>query len=185
MQNNARQMSEFLPYRWHSFVSLTIWHINPPLLLVFCICNCCVCCTWIYVVCDSPSNVSLRSHGEVRQYLLKEGTCKCGLQCPLIVDKTFVFDARQKQSKHLLADDIHSASDRSNSLCNHRRKIIAVATFQQSTGFRFTKPETTSVHRLPLPVPQTTEATGKCQHSCFTDFVCECRCARFTLKFIL
>jgi len=118
----------------------------------------------MYTVCDSPSNICLRSHDEVRQYLLKEGTCKCGLQCPLIVDKTFVFDARQRQSKHLLADDIHAASDRSNSLCNHRRKIIAVATFQQSTGFRFTKPETTSATRLPILVPHTIEATGNSWH---------------------
>jgi len=113
------------------------------------------------MVCDSPSSVCLRSHDEVRQYLLKEGTCKCGLQCPLIVDKTFVFDARRMQSKHLLADDIDAASDRSNSLCNHRRKIIAVATFQQSTGFRFSKPETVPGRRLPVPVPQSVEANGK------------------------
>jgi len=113
------------------------------------------------VVCDSPSNVCLRSHNEIRQYLLKEGTCKCGLQCPLVIDKVFVFDARQQQSKHLHADDIHAASDQSNSLCNHRRKIIAVATFQQSTGFRFTKPETTYALQLPVPVSHTTETAGK------------------------
>jgi len=121
------------------------------------------------VVCDSPSNICLRSPDEIRHYLLKEGTCKCGLQCPLIIDKTFVFDARQRQSKHLLADDIHAASHQSNSLCNHQRKIIAMAAFQQSTGFRFTKPITTAVSRLPVPVPHAAEAAGKC---CFTKFSC-------------
>jgi len=115
----------------------------------------------MYVVCDSPSNICLRSHDEVRQYLLKEGTCKCGLQCPLVVDKTFVFDAQRTRSKHLLADDVHAASDQSNSLCNHRRKILAMAAFQQSTGFRFAKPESMSAPRLPVPVLHTTEAGGK------------------------
>jgi len=114
----------------------------------------------VHVVCDSPSNVCLRSHDEVRQYLLKEGTCKCGLQCPLLVEKTFVFDAQQKQSKHLSPDDIHAVSDRSNSLCNHRRKIIAMATFQQSTGFQFTKHDKTSSVQLPVSLPHTAEAIG-------------------------
>lgn len=113
------------------------------------------------IVYDSPSNICLRSHDEVRQYLLKEGTCKCGLQCPLVIDKTFVFDAQQTLSKHLLADDIHAASDQSNSLCNHRRKIIAMAAFQQSTGFVFTKPETTAAPQQPVPLQHLTEATGK------------------------
>jgi len=115
----------------------------------------------VHMVCDSPSNVCLRSPNEVRQYLLTDGTCKCGLQCPLVVDKTFVFNAQQTQSKHLLADDIYAASDRSNSLCNHRRKIIAVATFQQSTGFRFNKPETLSASRLSLPVSRAVDVAGK------------------------
>jgi len=113
------------------------------------------------VICDSPSNTCLRSHGEVRQYLLRDGTCKCGLQCPLVVDKTFVFDTQRAQSKHLLADDISLASDQSNSLCNHRRKILAVAAFQQSTGFLLTKPDTTAVSRLPVPAQHSAEATGK------------------------
>ena len=116
---------------------------------------------FLHVVCNSPSNVRLLSHDEVRQYLLKEGTCKCGLQCPLLVEKTFVFDAQQKHSKHLTADDIHAVSDRSNSLCNHRRKIIAMATFQQSTGFRFTKHDTASSLQVPLSLPRVAESVGK------------------------
>jgi len=115
----------------------------------------------VHVVCDSPSDVCLRSHDEVQQYLLKEGTCKCGLQCPLLVRKTFVFDAQQKQSKHLTADDIHAVLDRSNSLCNHRRKIIAMATFQQSTGFRFTKHDAAASPRLPESLPHAAESIGK------------------------
>lgn len=71
-----------------------------------------------------------------------------------------MFDARQSVSKHLLADDIHAVSDRSNSLCNHRRKIIAMATFQQSTGFQFTKPEISSAPQLAVPVSHSMEATS-------------------------
>jgi len=127
------------------------------------------CCMYMHVVSDSPSSACLRSHDEVRQYLLKEGTCKCGLQCPLLVEKTFVFDSQRKQSKHLSADDIQAISDRSNSLCNHRRKIIAMATFQQSTGFQFTKHDTTSSLCLPVSLPRTTESIGKWWPGFFAD----------------
>lgn len=43
------------------------------------------------VVYTSPSGVSLRSHDEVRTYLLCEKTCKCGLQCPLNIYTVFNF----------------------------------------------------------------------------------------------
>lgn len=46
-----------------------------------------------------------------------------------------------------------------------------MATFQQSTGFQFTKAETTSASRLSVPVSHAVEATGKRWCSCFTDRV--------------
>ena len=40
----------------------------------------------------SPSGTELKSMDEVKEYLLKDGTCKCGLECPLNVEATFDFD---------------------------------------------------------------------------------------------
>jgi hypothetical protein len=39
----------------------------------------------------SPSGVQLKSVGEAREYLETAGTCKCGLECPLLVHKIFDF----------------------------------------------------------------------------------------------
>lgn len=35
----------------------------------------------------SPSGAALSSLDEVKTYLLSDGTCKCGLECPLIIHK--------------------------------------------------------------------------------------------------
>ncbi|CAF1335786.1 unnamed protein product [Adineta steineri] len=45
------------------------------------------------VVYLSPTNVILDSLDAVRRYLESSTSCKCGLQCPLIVDKVFNFDS--------------------------------------------------------------------------------------------
>lgn len=42
----------------------------------------------------SPNNSRLRSLDHVIEYLKTEGTCKCGLDCPLFVQNVFNFDAR-------------------------------------------------------------------------------------------
>ena len=42
----------------------------------------------------SPSGSELKSVDEVQEYLLKDGTCKCGLECPLDLQKVFDFDAQ-------------------------------------------------------------------------------------------
>lgn len=35
----------------------------------------------------SPSGTALSSLEEVKTYLLTDGTCKCGLECPLVIQK--------------------------------------------------------------------------------------------------
>lgn len=40
----------------------------------------------------SPSGIELKSKEDIKEYLLKEGTCKCGLECPLDIDSVFDFD---------------------------------------------------------------------------------------------
>ena len=41
---------------------------------------------------SSPSGIQLKTMDEIRSYLIKEGTCKCGLECPMHVEKVFDFD---------------------------------------------------------------------------------------------
>ena len=45
-----------------------------------------------FVVLFSPSGIELKSKEEVKEYLTREGTCKCGLECPLLLDSVFDFD---------------------------------------------------------------------------------------------
>lgn len=55
--------------------------------------NMCVC---IYVIfyCYSPSSTALSSLEQVKEYLMTQGTCKCGLECPLKYDTVFNFDPK-------------------------------------------------------------------------------------------
>ncbi|XP_043088105.1 methyl-CpG-binding domain protein 6 [Puntigrus tetrazona] len=78
----------------------------------------------------SPSGTVLRSVDEVRAYLRTDGTCKCGLECPLVPNKVFNFDpaamvrAPGHQSGKIEED--------MTKLCNHRRKVDAMAALCQS-----------------------------------------------------
>jgi len=44
-----------------------------------------------YKIYSSPTCECLTSLEALREYLLSEGTCKCGLQCPLVLEETFNF----------------------------------------------------------------------------------------------
>lgn len=44
------------------------------------------------VVYFSPSGIQLKTMSEIKEYLSTEGTCKCGLNCPLSVEAAFDFD---------------------------------------------------------------------------------------------
>ncbi|KAJ8372798.1 hypothetical protein AAFF_G00276930 [Aldrovandia affinis] len=73
----------------------------------------------------SPSGTILTSVEEVRMYLLTDSTCKCGLECPLVVHKIFNFDPwavvqQQCQQPGKAKEDM-------TKLCNHRRKVVAMA----------------------------------------------------------
>ncbi|KAJ3584408.1 hypothetical protein NHX12_014903 [Muraenolepis orangiensis] len=82
------------------------------------------------VVYVSPSGSALASYDQLKAYLLTDGTCKCGLECPLILHKVFNFDpgaaARQRT-----AEDMRSDEDVTK-LCLHRRKLLAVAVLHRS-----------------------------------------------------
>ncbi|KAL2081172.1 hypothetical protein ACEWY4_023025 [Coilia grayii] len=82
------------------------------------------------VVYISPSGSVLACLEQVKSYLLTDGTCKCGLECPLILSKVFNFDpgaaVRQRTTEDAKADEDVTK------LCIHKRKIIAVATLHKS-----------------------------------------------------
>ncbi|XP_067843285.1 methyl-CpG-binding domain protein 5 isoform X5 [Heptranchias perlo] len=78
----------------------------------------------------SPSGSVLACIEQVKTYLLTDGTCKCGLECPLILSKVFNFDPGATV-KQRTAEDVKADEDLTK-LCIHKRKIIAVATLHKS-----------------------------------------------------
>ncbi|XP_060113447.1 methyl-CpG-binding domain protein 5 [Heteronotia binoei] len=78
----------------------------------------------------SPSGSLLSCLEQVKTYLLTDGTCKCGLECPLILPKVFNFDPGVAVTQRT-ADDVKADEDVTK-LCIHKRKIIAVATLHKS-----------------------------------------------------
>ncbi|XP_016107351.1 methyl-CpG-binding domain protein 6 isoform X2 [Sinocyclocheilus grahami] len=78
----------------------------------------------------SPSGTVLRSVDELRVYLRTDGTCKCGLECPLVPNKVFNFDpAAVVQAPGHQSGKIEEDMTK---LCNHRRKVDAMAALCQS-----------------------------------------------------
>ncbi|XP_033953584.1 methyl-CpG-binding domain protein 5 isoform X2 [Pseudochaenichthys georgianus] len=84
------------------------------------------------VIYISPSGSLLSSLEQVKSYLLTDGTCKCGLECPLILHKVFNFDPRAAV-KQRTAEDVKADEDVTK-LCIHKRKLLAVATLRKSMG---------------------------------------------------
>ncbi|XP_072839691.2 methyl-CpG-binding domain protein 5 isoform X3 [Pogona vitticeps] len=78
----------------------------------------------------SPSGSLLFCLEQVKTYLLTDGTCKCGLECPLILPKVFNFDPGVAVTQRT-AEDVKADEDVTK-LCIHKRKIIAVATLHKS-----------------------------------------------------
>uniref|UniRef100_A0A8C5MY99 Methyl-CpG binding domain protein 6 n=1 Tax=Leptobrachium leishanense TaxID=445787 RepID=A0A8C5MY99_9ANUR len=78
----------------------------------------------------SPSGIIINSMDHLRKYLVTDGTCKCGLECPLNIYKVFSFDPRA-MVKRRSAEDVKAEEDMTK-LCNHRRKIVALATLYKS-----------------------------------------------------
>lgn len=85
---------------------------------------------WYYFLFYSPSEIYLHSLQEIAVYLQTEGTCKCGLECPLMLNKVFNFNP-MATTKCWNVSDL-SWNDPTK-LCNHKRKIVAMATFRNST----------------------------------------------------
>lgn len=94
----------------------------------------------------SPSGTELSSLEQTRSYLLSDGTCKCGLECPLNVPKVFNFDPLAPVTPGGAGVGPASEEDMTK-LCNHRRKAVAMATLYRSM-------ETTCSHSSPALCPE-------------------------------
>uniref|UniRef100_A0A3P9HJU7 Serine/arginine repetitive matrix protein 2 n=1 Tax=Oryzias latipes TaxID=8090 RepID=A0A3P9HJU7_ORYLA len=81
----------------------------------------------IYV---SPSGAALSTLEEVKAYLLTDGTCKCGLECPLILNKVFNFSIDVKVEHR--SQPLGKPEQDMTKLCNHRRKVVAMAALCRS-----------------------------------------------------
>ncbi|KAM6976573.1 uncharacterized protein mbd6 [Aplochiton taeniatus] len=82
------------------------------------------------VVYVSPSGTALSSLDEVRTYLLTDGTCKCGLECPLVMHKVFNFSQGVKVQHQ--SQPLGRTEQDMTKLCNHRRKVVAMAALCRS-----------------------------------------------------
>ncbi|KAM4737901.1 uncharacterized protein mbd6 [Anableps anableps] len=78
----------------------------------------------------SPSGTTLSTLDEVKTYLLTDGTCKCGLECPLIIHKVFNFSVGVKVEQN--SQPSCKAEQDMTKLCNHRRKVVAMAALCRS-----------------------------------------------------
>ena len=75
----------------------------------------------------SPSDICLSSCKDISAYLLRSDTCKCGLECPLMVGEVFSFDPHVEGIPFSLGD-IPQSGDLSK-LCSHRRNVLSMAPF--------------------------------------------------------
>ncbi|CAH1404032.1 unnamed protein product [Nezara viridula] len=102
------------------------------------------------VVYVSPSNTPLSSTEQVKAYLLAEGTCKCGLECPVNCETTFNFNpkvlTRPWTAPALGPGDL-------NKLCNHKRKLLSQSSFE-SIENKFADDFRKKKRRFGPPLPQ-------------------------------
>lgn len=68
------------------------------------------------VVYFSPTRQRLNSYEQIQLYLQTDGTCKCGLKCPIRIEQVFNFDA----SVPSLTCDFETGE---NMKCLHRGSI--------------------------------------------------------------
>lgn len=76
----------------------------------------------------SPSGVVLQSLEQICRYLLSDNTCKCGLECPIQLEKSFSFDPEIGSQPWSAS----CGSENLENLCNHRREILALSAFHTS-----------------------------------------------------
>ncbi|CAN7982676.1 unnamed protein product [Ixodes hexagonus] len=108
------------------------------------------------IVYFSPSHHQLCSVEEVATYLQTEGVCKCGLDCPLALDKTFSFDPAAPSQPWSPGEDVGRRGP-SQRLCRTLPSAAVVTTTTTTTtSTRATPPPAVvvpppTVHAVPVP----------------------------------
>ncbi|XP_069472609.1 methyl-CpG-binding domain protein 5 isoform X5 [Ambystoma mexicanum] len=125
----------------------------------------------------SPSGSLLSCLDQVKTYLLTDGTCKCGLECPLILPKVFNFDPGAAV-KQRTAEDVRADEDVTK-LCIHKRKIIAVAALHKSMkaphpSLVLTSPGGGTSANPMVPTQATTSRLRNKSHEGISTVVAEC-----------
>ncbi|XP_069472606.1 methyl-CpG-binding domain protein 5 isoform X2 [Ambystoma mexicanum] len=126
----------------------------------------------------SPSGSLLSCLDQVKTYLLTDGTCKCGLECPLILPKVFNFDPGAAV-KQRTAEDVRADEDVTK-LCIHKRKIIAVAALHKSMkaphpSLVLTSPGGGTSANPMVPTQATTSRLRNKSHEGISTVVAECK----------
>ncbi|KAF4516971.1 hypothetical protein B566_EDAN005572 [Ephemera danica] len=116
-----------------------------------------------------PSGAELCSRDALRQYLCTTGTCKCGLECPLHLDRIFSFDPKVTNRAWPLITEPSELTR----LCNHKRKQANL-----TAG-----PPRTPLHRnlQPDPAKGVTSPSGAelCSRDALRQYLCTtgtCKC---------
>ena len=80
---------------------------------------------WImYVLFCSPNKSRLRSMADLLDYLQREGTCKCGLECPFKPDEMFNFNPNVQSRFGLSPNGADPDREISCIVCNKFEKLF-------------------------------------------------------------
>ncbi|XP_055697648.1 mucin-4 isoform X2 [Phlebotomus papatasi] len=106
--------------------------------------------TWVRLITNgdiiyvSPSGEALKSLEQVKEYLLRPGTCKCGLPCPLRPDLYFNFDPKSQCQLDTVP--------RVPGACLHQARLrqeVDVKSYQGGMGFGDSKLSNLTLSRAP------------------------------------
>jgi len=102
------------------------------------------------VIYTTPSGVCLSNFEDVKNYLLLDGTCKCGLECPLDYKSYFSFDPKAQSVAAPVSTGTPPVPNPAR-YCSRRSKTHEMAAHEERTGTKIQhlrQPLTTGRGRL-------------------------------------
>ncbi|KAH8311543.1 hypothetical protein KR044_006789 [Drosophila immigrans] len=78
----------------------------------------------------SPTGKTLRTQFQIKDYLLSQGTCKCGLPCPLRPEYFFDFNAQVPNMP------LKALSGNSQEFCSHQRHLLEAEQLHKPQAFK-------------------------------------------------
>lgn len=121
---------------------------------------------------------------EIAKYLTTDGTCKCGLECPVYINKVFNFDVGILSRMWTL--DVDCPQDLTK-LCNHKRKMMAMAAFHSNFSVSSSQlSDTVSVNSVSGGIPSASTSaktkTGLCALKVSSSLYISYKCYEFTIQ---